>query len=241
MTDRFERKFFIVPRNLGLALAFLRGVCRPDRDYPVCHVNSLYFDTPDLEQYHKAGSGEYRKDKVRIRWYDEVPPATATVFLEVKSRQGFASSKQRVQVSVSSNLLARDQLARGIVSNLTLSQALAGFGYFPGKPLVPVVFIRYRRYRFNELATGVRVSLDSQIKGTPVALALGRNEKEVELAGGIVEVKGPDIELPATLRGMKILDVDWSRYSKYSNCVDALLAGPGDTERTWPSGRNAET
>jgi len=65
---RIERKFFIFPKNIGFAHTLLRQVCRPDSEYPEGLVNSLYFDTPDLDQYTRSSSGEFRKDKVRIRW-----------------------------------------------------------------------------------------------------------------------------------------------------------------------------
>ena len=32
-------------------------------------INSLYFDTPDLDQHERSLAGEFAKDKVRIRWY----------------------------------------------------------------------------------------------------------------------------------------------------------------------------
>ncbi len=67
--QRFERKFFVVPRNIGFAYALLRQVCRPDSEYPEEQINSLYFDTPDLDQLQRSAAGEFKKDKVRIRWY----------------------------------------------------------------------------------------------------------------------------------------------------------------------------
>src|SRR4030042_176439 len=85
--QRFERKFYILPRNIGFAYTLLRQVCRPDKEYPRDRVHSLYFDTVDLDQYERSASGEFRKDKVRIRWSggntDE--QADITVYLELKS------------------------------------------------------------------------------------------------------------------------------------------------------------
>ena len=94
---RIERKFFILPRNTGLAYTFLRQVCRLDREYPGGQINTVYFDTPELDQYTRSSSGDFRKDKVRIRWYDrpEDHGENVPVYLELKTRQGFTSSKQR--------------------------------------------------------------------------------------------------------------------------------------------------
>lgn len=227
--QRFERKFAIQPRNLGFALAFLRQVCRPDRQYPENIITSLYFDTSDFDEYMRSASGEYKKDKVRIRWYDDSAETSGmtTVFLELKSREGFASSKQRERLDVPASQLLRENLASGIVDKTTLMNTLAGFGHFRESPLIPTIVISYLRYRFTEMQTGVRVSFDYNIRSSAVATELGRREREISLPGGVIEVKGPTLELPVTLRRMGILDTDWSRFSKYGFCMSAYLSESG--------------
>jgi VTC domain len=238
---RFERKFTIVPMKTGFALALLRQVCRADRVYPHDRVNSLYFDTADLDQYERSAAGELRKNKVRIRWYDSClnSPGEVPVYLELKSREGFASSKQRRKFNVPPDILKTENLGRGILDNNTITATLGGFGYFPEKPLHPVIVISYRRYRFNEILSGVRVSFDYDIRASVVAPDLGRRDRELMLPNSVIEVKGPTLELPFTLRRMKILDVDWSRFSKYGGCLDIHFTEPGTIARLWPSGRVA--
>ena len=237
--QRIERKFFVFPKNIGFAYHLLRQVCRPDSRYPEEQVNSLYFDTPDLDQYIRSSSGEFRKDKVRIRWYGNIERCRETipVFLELKSRQGFASSKQRQRLLVPAQNLELAHLGSGIVSKTTLINTISRFGYYPKKPLRPVIVISYWRYRFTEISTGVRVSLDYSMRSSMVARELGFGERELRLQGGVIEVKGPSMELPVTLRRIHLLNTDWSRFSKYSHCVDSHLAEPGTVARLWPSGR----
>ncbi len=241
-TQRFERKFFVLPRNIGFAYTLLRQICRPDREYPQDQVNSLYFDTADLDQYVRSAAGEYTKDKVRIRWYGQMNDyqGTIPVFLELKSRQGFASSKQRQRLSVSAQNLELSHLGATIVSKTMLIDTLASFGHFPEKPLRPVIMIAYWRYRFNEMTTGIRVSFDYNIRSSVVAPELGYRERELKLQGGVIEVKGPTLELPITLRRIRLLDTDWSRFSKYGYCIDSHLSEPGSVARFWPSGRMIE-
>jgi hypothetical protein len=237
---RFERKFTILPANIGLAYTLLRQVCRPDREYPEDRVCSLYFDTADLDQYERSAAGDHRKDKVRIRWYGESHNhqiGEVSVYLELKTRLGFASSKQRRKLTVPAQLLQPVNLSRGITDRTTLLQTLADFGHFPEKPLEPVILISYRRCRFNEMQTGVRVSFDHDIRALMVSPKLGRREREIRLPNGVIEVKGPSLELPATLRYMRLMDVDWSRFSKYGSCLDAFFTEPGSVARFWPSGR----
>jgi len=241
--QRIERKFFVLPRNIGLAYAMLRQFCRMDSEYPEEQVNSLYFDTEDLEQYVKSSSGEFRKDKVRIRWYhtldhyqEEVP-----VFLELKSREGFASSKQRQRLEVPVQYLETANLCNGVIPMTSITDTINSFGYFPEKPLQPIILISYWRYRMAEMQTGMRVTLDCNIRSTIVNRTLGYDERELKLAGGVIEIKGTQIELPTTLRQMRLLDLDWSRYSKYSYCIDSHLSQPGTMARLWPTGRMIET
>lgn len=240
--QRFERKFFILPKNIGFAYSLLRQICRSDKEYPISTVHSLYFDTVDLDQYNRSASGEFNKDKVRIRWYDEesIENETIPVFLELKTRHGFASSKQRERMVVPVEDIESSNLVHGIVSKTILNNTIAGFGYFAGLPLRPVIKISYHRYRFTEMLTGTRVSLDYDIHSTMIAPELGHREHDLQLEGAVVEVKGPSIELPVTLKKMKILDTDWSRFSKYSNCIDSHLSDPGTLARLGPPGRILE-
>jgi len=237
--QRFERKFAVLPMNIGLALSLIRQVCRPDKEYPVDRVHSLYFDTPDLDQYERSNSGDYRKEKVRIRWYDSdtEEQGNIPVYLELKSRQGFASSKQRLKFMVPALFLKQANLSRGILDKTTIMHTMAGFGHFPEKPLQPIILISYRRYRFNEMQTGERVSFDYDIRASVVNPELGRQESEIRLPNGVIEVKGPSLALPLTLRNLKILDIDWSRFSKYGNCLDIYFSEPGSVSRLWPQGK----
>jgi hypothetical protein len=241
-TQRFERKFFILPRNIGFAYTLLRQICRPDREYPQDQVNSLYFDNTDLDQYMRSASGDFKKDKVRIRWYGEAGnnQEIVPVFIELKSRQGFASSKQRQRLMVSAQHLKQYPPGTGLIDKTMLVNTLAKFGYFPDKPLRPIILISYWRHRFNEMLTGTRVSFDYNIRSSMVAPELGRRERELRLQGGVIEVKGPTLELPITLRRIRLLDTDWSRFSKYGYCIESHLSEPGSVARFWPSGRMVE-
>ncbi len=236
---RIERKFFILPQHISLAYMLLRQVCHLDSEYPEEQINSLYFDTPDLEQHNKSLAGEFRKDKVRIRWYgeDENQQDETPVFLELKSREGFASSKQRQRLMVPTENLKLSSLSKGIVPKSTLIDTISAFGHFPAQPLQPIIRIAYWRYRFTEMLTGVRVALDCRIRSTMIAREIGYGERELGLPGGVIEVKGPTIELPITLRHLKIMDLDWSRFSKYSYCIDSHSEKLGTVGRLSPAGR----
>jgi len=97
--------------------------------------------------------------------------------------------------------------------------------------------ISYLRYRFNEMQTGVRVSFDSDIRASIVDPEMGRRERKIRLSNSVIEVKGPSIELPLMLRRLRIMDIDWSRFSKYGSCLDVYFSDPGSVARSWPPGK----
>ena len=166
---------------------------------------------------------------MRIRWYgSDMKKGAAEIpfYLEIKQRVGFASSKQRRRFLVPVSSIR--PMHQGILNKTTVLQTLASLGYFPEKPLRPVIVISYRRYRLSEIQTGVRVSFDRDIRASVVAADLGRQSGAVRLENGVIEVKGPSIDLPITLRRLRFLNIDWSRFSKYGNCLEAYFGQSAD-------------
>ena len=239
LPERFERKYYLAPAEVGFAYGLLRHICLAAREYPSEQVNSLYFDTPDLDQYEKSDAGDYYKDKVRIRWYgsNEDMNGMRAIFIELKSRQGFASTKQRLRLYVPAESLALENLGNGIVSRTLLVKTLARFAYFPFDMLQPIIKISYWRYRFSEIMTAQRISLDCHIRSTLVVPGRGHSERGLELPGGVMEFKGRTTELPIALARARILDTDWTRFSKYSACIESHTERLGAVGRLSPSGR----
>ncbi len=254
LSERVEQKFFVPPRKMALVLAHLVRTCRRAAYYPEEQINSLYFDTLGLEQHERSLSGEFAKDKIRIRWYgSEYDPHDAAnagssrssrpdheagvpVWLELKSRRGFASTKLRQAMDVPGGSLAPCALAAGIVPPTTLVHTLADFGFFPAGRLYPVVVVSYWRRRFVDPKTGMRVSLDSDIRSTMVLPGVGRGEKGLGLPGAVVELKGPRFDLPSSLRVLAEIGSSWTRYSKYSSSLEGHRSAIGAVSRLWPSG-----
>ena len=84
---------------------------------------------------------------------------------------------------------------------------------------------------------GQRVALDCRIRSTMVMPQPGNGERELELPGGIIEVKGRSMELPPALRSTRMLQTHRTRFSKYSACIDAHSEKPGAMGRLSPPGR----
>jgi hypothetical protein len=239
LPERFERKYYLPPSRVGIAYGLLTQLCIPDVGFASEQINSLYFDTADLDQYERTASGDYYKDKVRIRWYgvEKNFQETETVFIELKSKQAFASTKQRLKLKVSLEKLITENLRHGIIPRSFLVNTLASFGYIPFEYLQPVIKISYWRYRFSEIITGQRVSLDCHIRSTMVLPGLGNGQKDLELPGAVIEIKGRSMEMLVTLMQAKILETDWTRFSKYSACIDSHIEASGSVGWLSPPGR----
>ncbi|OGO18560.1 MAG: hypothetical protein A2Z02_06405 [Chloroflexi bacterium RBG_16_48_7] len=133
--------------------------------------------------------------------------------------------------------LERSQMGAGIVDRSLLMETLAGFRNYPESPLQPVIVISYWRYRFTEMLTGTRLSFDQDIRSYMVSPGFGSGNRELQLHGGVIEVKGTSLEMPVILRKINMLVTDWTRLSKYGSCVESHLQSPGMVGHLWPSGR----
>ena len=237
--ERFERKFYLTSDAIPFAAHLLAHCCPPDPRYPRGRIHSVYYDTADLEHYQESEDGCRTRKKVRLRWYNDAPASTADVpvFVELKSRNGFAGRKQRKQDAAAPHRLTHAALRDGLLPYARLLQTLAEFDYSPRTMLHPTLLISYQRLRFVEPLTGSRVSLDWNIYSTLLAPALSRGEHPLRMDGGVIELKGRSEDLPETLRSLRLLDTDWSRYSKYATCLQSQLEDPGTVGRTTPSGR----
>jgi hypothetical protein len=51
LPERFERKFYLTPGQVGFAYGLLHHICLAANEYPSEQINSLYFDTADLDQH----------------------------------------------------------------------------------------------------------------------------------------------------------------------------------------------
>lgn len=238
-SQRLERKFYLPESKIALAAQMLAHCCPADRKYPRGEIHSLYFDTEDLDHFEDSEQGSRQRKKVRIRWYDRASQAAQAVpvFLELKSKTGFAGIKQRKSVEINPQRLNVSALRDGVLAYPLILRTLAEFGYYPQDLLIPTILISYQRLRFTDLTTGSRVSLDWKIRSTLVAPMLDCREGSLRMEGGVIEIKGQSMDLPPALESLRFLETDWSRYSKYACCLQSQMEETGSVGRRLPSGR----
>lgn len=215
---------FVLPRpRAGIALQFLNALCRPDARYPAAIVSTIYYDTPDLRLLFEKLDSDYLKTKVRLRWYRPLHGTAGAdaAFLEVKSRFGSLRDKARRQVALTPAWLDDADLDDPALSRVVLEAATLGVE-LPG-PLLPAVLVRYRRYRFVEIVSGTRVSLDFDIAAPRSRRGLFRAGAPAFLDDAVIEVKGRSDDLPRALGPLAHLGIRRAAFSKYAAAGLAVL------------------
>ena len=219
---REERKYPLPSSRSPLLTAWLDARLPRDPSYPVGVVTSCYYDSANLDSYQESNDGEFAKQKLRLRWYGDPVDPYAGVWLELKSRDGARSLKQRIRhpSSGAPNHLGliipeREELVRRL-RDLTDVAAL------PLDPtLQPTALIRYRRIRWQSSDGSVRASLDTDVRtahprGMPIWLPVPD--------GDVLELKSQG-DLPPQLAHLEHLGLRRTAHSKYALAVETLYGG----------------
>jgi hypothetical protein len=220
---RYELKFLGAAHEAGVAAERLRGVCLPDPEFPANVVHSVYFDTARLRSFQEKTDGEYRKAKLRLRWYDvgyrsagpESGPWIA--WLEVKVREGTRGFKfrKRLRLQGPSPLagLPPDELAAVAQAHL-------------GSPLRPTCWLAYTRTRLRGPDGLARVSVDRDIRLLWTAgwlAAVPRADRPLPVF--VVEVKGPSPVAHPVLTAVVGRHARKRSVSKYALCLEHARGG----------------
>tara|TARA_B100000686_G_C16790236_1_gene978164 strand:- start:2845 stop:3615 length:771 start_codon:yes stop_codon:yes gene_type:complete len=138
------------------------------------HVNSIYYDTPDLSCYYEKLDGEKRRFKIRARWYGEINSQTdlskRKIYVEIKHRNNDMNYKNRVSVSgiyLPEFAENQDRLTRlgEVTSEKELLDAATIERITTQKPFFPICIVSYYRQpllcRFNPR---LRVTFDKNLR-----------------------------------------------------------------------------
>ena len=220
--SREERKYPFPPARASLLTAWLDARLPRDPQYSVGVVTSCYYDTPQLDAYQESADGELRKQKLRLRWYGDPIDRYAGVWLEIKSRDGVRSYKQRHRYAISGAANALDLvIPRREELAAWLSERSVSIGAPLDPTLVPTAFVRYRRIRWQSSDRHVRAALDTEVRtaapsGAPIWLPIPD--------GAVLELKSAG-ELPAQLAHLERLGLRRTAHSKYALAVETLYGG----------------
>ncbi len=221
-SDREERKYPLPMARASLLTAWLDARLSRDPQYPAGIVTSCYYDAPQLDAYQESADGELRKRKLRLRWYGEPIDPYAGVWLEIKSRDGLRSFKQRHRYPISG---AANPLGIVIPRREDLAAWLSELSLTIGEPLDPTIeptaLVRYNRIRWQSSDRQVRAALDTDVRaatpsGAPIWLPIAD--------GSVLELKSAG-ELPPQLSQLGRLGLRRAAHSKYALAVERLYGG----------------
>jgi hypothetical protein len=216
-----ERKY-VFPEPYGLMLVdWLSASLVADPAFSAGVVTSLYFDTPGLALYQQKRNSEYLKAKVRLRWYGS-GTGTVPCFVEIKRKIGGVREKVRVPVDFPAEALG----ARAFDHPEVCCAPLHADPRLQGVPLVPMFLVQYRRRRFIDPITGVRVALDTAVRCLGANPAFLSRAEPVTIPCGVLETKGALRELPAIMSPIApYLRKD--AFSKYAACCEHVMQPNG--------------
>ena len=216
--SEYELKFAVDARQVSAVRDWMRALCQPDGRYPTGAVNSIYFDTPVLQHLREKVNSDYLKTKVRVRWYDVPGGGSSASFLEAKFRIGPRRRKFRMALPCDSATLSSMPLDAAFLA--AIPAALRALGVPVSSLLRPVLVIRYRRDRFVEPLSAVRVSLDTDIVVPAVNPSFIPVVNPLPLSIAVLEVKGQRSALPRKLRHIIDFGARKISFSKYLACYD---------------------
>lgn len=163
---RYERKYLTMehsPEQLRNFLLMSSYVFKPI--YYKRTVNSLYFDTPDLDYFQQNLNGDSQRKKVRIRWYgqDTLPDQMQ---IEVKMRDGDLIKKEAHQFEITGGKGTNQRLDSPVfLKNITLFvQDLLKGQLEEAMTLQPTLVNSYVREYFYSNHHQIRVTIDSDVK-----------------------------------------------------------------------------
>jgi hypothetical protein len=155
---RYERKFFL--ETAAIAEVELLVKLHPAGFREIYHqrrVNNIYFDTFSLRNYYENIAGAAQRQKVRIRWYNELFGRFRDPMLEVKLRAGAVGRKLSLALP---ELLVDPGIRLPDFAFLAEERFPGGLADFTN--LRPVLLNSYIRRYYLSADTKFRLTLDWQ-------------------------------------------------------------------------------
>ena len=203
-----------------MLLGRLAAACPVDGDHPTNRVHSVYFDGQEMSAMDEVANGDYLKAKVRVRWYEGDSGRASSAFLECKRRGGSRRHKDRIPLpELTPTLPLHHPAWHAIPHQLRTIGVELRHGL-----LQPTLHVSYRRHRFVEPLTKLRLALDVDIRCARMHPRLARAAAITRQAADriVFEAKGSQRELPPTLRFITTLGVRRRSFSKYGLWLDLV-------------------
>ena len=153
MEQRIEKKFVFLPGdNKKVDLLIIEGFFK--KLYKNRRVNSIYYDTNDLDCLWDNINGFSNRDKYRVRWYNEIN--NSEVFFEKKKKINQITQKTKINLGKFKNqdhlnkFLESKDFVNGIFKITTLN-------------LKKILNVSYNRDYYIDNKKKLRITLDKKI------------------------------------------------------------------------------
>lgn len=161
---RQEKKFSINIVDSAKLRGYLGAVMRADAHNGSSGymIRSLYFDTPDEQDYNDKVDGLELRRKLRLRNYD---PKADFAMLEMKQKEGQYQRKRSLKVKKedAKRLCVGDY---GPLKTYGDPFAAECYGLMHCRCYRPKAIVEYKRYAFIARENNIRITLDSGISAT---------------------------------------------------------------------------
>ena len=154
MEQRLEKKFVFLPGdNRKIEILKIEGFFK--KIYYKRRVNSIYYDTIDLNCLWDNINGFSNRDKYRVRWYDDIN--NSEVFFEKKKKINQATQKTKISLGKFKNqedlniFLKSKEFDNSLFKITTLN-------------LVQVLTVSYSRDYYIDNKKKLRITFDENIK-----------------------------------------------------------------------------
>lgn len=218
---RYERKYLVKVYSVQEVCSLLK--LHPAvylTAYPPRYVNSVYFDTPGFRNYNAHVNGEFKRTKIRIRWYGEHSGLVQNPVLEQKEKTGDAGIKRSYPLLPLMVDNGRADWSSYLEKNQYLNNAA-----FKDSLFFPVIFIRYFRYYYISSDLQCRLTIDTDVcyrnvSGSAVFKSFTDRCQNVAVVELKYSVANDAVKYePGTLFGTRTVG-----YSKYLNGVVKFLS-----------------
>lgn len=186
VTDyRYEKKYLVKISSISEILSLLKlHPAAYNTHYPHRYVNSVYFDSPGMRNYHSHTSGEPIRKKVRIRWYGEESGLIENPVMEMKEKKGGVGKKRSFllpQINVGKNRTDWCGIIKKTLLPADIKEEI--------RNLSPVLFTRYCRHYYISGDKRCRLTVDSDICFGKISPANFRTQPERYFNTAVIELK----------------------------------------------------
>ena len=190
--------------------------------YPSRIVNSVYFIDPIYSELHRYETDSFEKEKVRFRWYgDSADDALKNKLmkLELKQKSGLIGKKIQLPVFNFTQTIfdfSHETLIKLFKNSLDPKDRLRLSSYYP------ISFVSYFRNYFINTASGMRVTIDSNICYSLVGSTL--KGAKIKDKSDVLEIKSESDGIQGTRRYTFLDGVGLTqmKFSKFHNSLSSF-------------------